>query len=241
MKTPIKIFNVFLLTAVLSSCTSTQISSALKTYNDLTAEEQLTTNDVIDGLKQALVIGAENSTALTSKTDGFFLNPDIKIPFPPEIEQVQTKLRQLGMNKLVDDFTLSINRAAEKAAGEATTLFINAITQMTVEDAWNILKGEDDAATIYLMEKTYAGLELKFQPIIQQALNSVNATKYYEDVTSAYNRIPFVNKVETDLTQYVTDRALDGLFLMVAREEAKIREDPLARTTELLQRVFSQQ
>ena len=224
------------------ACTATQISSALQTYSDLTGDGgELTTAEVIEGLKEALVIGAENSTAATSKLDGFFGNPEIRIPFPPEIEEVQTRLRQLGLNKLVDDFNLSINRAAEKASAEATALFINAISSMTVEDAWGILKGKEDAATEYLKRTTSAQLENKFRPIISNALESVNATKYYEEITTAYNRIPLVNKVDTDLTNYVNNKALDGLFLMVAREEAKIRKDPVARTTELLQRVFSQQ
>ena len=224
------------------ACTASQISSALQTYSDITGDgEELTTGDVIDGLKQALGIGAEKSTAATSQTDGFFGNPEIKIPFPKEIEEVETRLRQLGLNKLVDDFNLSINRAAEQASAEATALFINAITSMTVEDAWGILKGEEDAATEYLKRTTSTQLENKFRPIISNALESVNATKYYEEITTAYNRIPLVNQVDTDLTNDVTDKALDGLFLMVAREEAKIRKDPIARTTELLQRVFSQQ
>ena len=233
---------IFFVSAIMISCTSTQISSALKAYDDFTSDDSsLSTSDVVNGLKEALVIGSEKSTQLTSKQDGFFLNPEIKIPFPPEIKEVEVKLRQIGMNKLVDDFHLSINRAAEKASAEAKDLFINAIRNMTVEDAWGILKGEQDAATQYLRRTTSTDLENKFRPVINEALESVNATKYYEEATTIYNKIPLVTKVETDLTGYVTDRALDGLFIMVAKEEAKIRKDPLARTTELLQRVFSQQ
>ena len=242
MKPLLTIISIILLGLWLIACTASQISSAIQTYSDLTEDDaELTTNDVIEGLKQALVIGAENSTAATSQVDGFFGNPEIKIPFPPEIEEVETRLRQIGLNKLVDDFNLSINRAAEKASAEAKTLFIAAITSMTVEDAWGILKGEKNAATEYLRRKTSTQLENRFQPIINNALESVNATKYYENITTAYNRIPLVNKVDTDLTKYVTERALDGLFIMVAKEEAKIRKDPVARTTELLKKVFSQQ
>jgi hypothetical protein len=242
MKVYFKILVLILVGGCFLSCTSTQLSSALKTYNDLAGEEnKLTTEEVVAGLKEALVIGAQNSTELTSKTDGYFLNPEIKIPFPPEIDEVQTRLHQLGLNKLVDDFNLSINRAAEQAAIKAKPLFVNAVKEMTVEDGWNILKGDDDAATKYLRKTTSSELEQEFRPIIQSALESVNATKYYEDLTTAYNRIPLVTKVDTDLTGYVTGKALDGLFIMVAKEEAKIRQDPVARTTDLLKRVFSQQ
>lgn len=224
----------------ISSCTSTQISSAMKTANDYMSDDQpLTTGDVVAGLKEALVKGAEYSTASASKTDGYLKNVEIKIPFPPEIEKIETTLRNVGLNKPVDDFIMSINRAAEQAANEAKPLFVNAIMSMTIDDAWGILKGDNHAATAYLQRTTSSQLEVKFAPIIDKALNTVNATKYYEDMSTQYNRIPFVTKVETDLTKYVTQRAIDGLFMLVAKEEEKIRKDPLARTTELLQRVFS--
>lgn len=237
MKRYLLIISLFSL--IFASCTSAQFSSAVKTANDLLVNEQeLTTTDVISGLKEALVKGAEYSTGSASQIDGYFKNPEIKIPFPPEIENVQVKLRQLGLNKPVDDFILSINRAAEKAAIEAKPLFVDAITSMTIEDAWAILKGDDHAATSYLRKTTSAQLETKFAPIIDDALNKVNATKYYEVMVTQYNRIPFVKKVDTDLTNYVNQLAMDGLFLLVAKEEEKIRKDPMERTTELLKRVF---
>ena len=233
---------VLVLLYALSSCTSTQISSAMKTANDYMGDEQqLTTGDVVAGLKEALVKGAEYSTASASKTDGYLKNLEIKIPFPPEIEKIESTLRNVGLNKPVDDFIMSINRAAEQAANEAKPLFVNAIMSMTIDDAWGILKGDNHAATAYLQRTTSSQLEVKFSPIIDRALNTVNATKYYKDMSTQYNRIPFVTKVETDLTKYVTQRAIDGLFILVAKEEEKIRKDPLARTTELLQRVFSDQ
>jgi len=233
---------VLVLLYALSSCTSTQISSAMKTANDYMGDEQqLTTGDVVAGLKEALVKGAEYSTASASKTDGYLKNLEIKIPFPPEIEKIESTLRNVGLNKPVDNFIMSINRAAEQAANEAKPLFVNAIMSMTIDDAWGILKGDNHAATAYLQRTTSSQLEVKFAPIIERALNTVNATKYYEDMSTQYNRIPFVTKVETDLTKYVTQRAIDGLFILVAKEEEKIRKDPLARTTELLQRVFSDQ
>ena len=230
----------FVLIYAMSSCTSTQISSAMKSASDYMADGQpLTTSDVVAGLKEALVKGAEYSTASASKTDGYLKNMEIKIPFPPEIEKIETTLRGVGLNKPVDDFITSINRAAEKAANEAKPLFVSAIMSMTIEDAWGILKGDDHAATAYLRKTTSSQLEVKFEPIIENALNTVNATKYYADMSTQYNKIPFVKKVETDLPRYVTHRAIDGLFILVAQEEEKIRKDPLARTTELLQRVFS--
>ena len=233
---------VLVLIFSLSACTSTQISSAMKSTSDYMKEDQaLSTNDVISGLKEALVKGAEYSTASASKTDGYLKNLEIKIPFPPEIEKIETTLRNVGLNKPVDDFIMSINRAAEQAANEAKPLFVSAITSMTIGDAWGILKGDNHAATAYLRKTTGAQLEVKFEPIIDNALNKVNATKYYEDMSTQYNRIPFVTKVETDLTKYVSQKAIDGLFVLVAKEEEKIRKDPLARTTELLQRVFADQ
>ena len=231
---------IFVVMIIMSACTSTQISSAMKSATGyVNGDQELTTNDVVAGLKEALVKGAEYSTASASKTDGYLKNIEIKIPFPPEIEKIETTLRDLGLNKPVDDFIISINRAAEQAAIEAKQLFVNAITSMTIEDAWGILKGDDHAATEYLRRTTSVQLEAKFEPIISNALNKVNATKYYEDMSTQYNRIPFVTKVETDLTKYVNEKAIEGLFILVAKEEEKIRKDPLERTTELLKRVFS--
>ncbi len=234
---------IILFTLILSvvSCTSTQISSAMKTASDFMQEDgALSTSDVIAGLKEALIKSAENSTASAAKTDGYLRNLEIKIPFPPEIEKIESTLRNVGLNKPVDDFIASINRAAEQAAQEAKPLFINAITSMTIGDAWGILRGDNHAATTYLKAKTSPQLKVRFEPIINNALNKVNATKYYADMTTQYNRIPFVTKVETDLAKYVSQKAIDGLFILVAKEEEKIRQDPLARTTELLQRVFAE-
>jgi hypothetical protein len=224
------------------SCTTAQISSVLDSANDALSEDQpLTAGEVVRGLKEALKVGIYNSSASASKTDGYYKNDLIRIPFPPEIAEVETKLRQLGLNKPVDDFILSINRAAEKAASEAADVFIEAIKKMTIEDAWNILKSDQHAATDYLRRTTSATLTKKYRPIIQQSLDAVDATKYYGTVVGAYNQIPFVKKVDTDLTQYVTDLALGGLFTLVEKEEEQIRQDPVARTTELLQRVFGAQ
>lgn len=147
-------------------------------------------------------------------------------------------MRDIGLGSEVDRFILTLNRGAEEAAKEAKPIFIQAIRSMTIDDAWAILKGEPDAATQYLRRTTSAQLREKFKPVIQNALNKVNATRYYSDLINRYNQIPFVDKINPNLDDYATDKAIDGLFLMIAKEEKLIREDPMARTTDLLKRVF---
>jgi Protein of unknown function (DUF4197) len=198
----------------------------------------LTEKDAADGIKEALINGTGESVKLVSVVNGYWGNPEIKIPFPPEAKEVESKLRTIGMGKKVDEFNESMNRAAEKAANEAKLVFIAAIKGMTVKDAINIVKGADNAATMYLKNTTSPELNSKFQPIIKTSLDNVNATKYWSDLISAYNKIPLVKKMNPNLTEYVTDKAINGLFIMIAKEEAKIRKDPMARTSELLKKVF---
>jgi hypothetical protein len=157
------------------------------------------------------------------------------------VKKVEDKLRQIGLGVEVDKFVMTLNRGAEDAAKEAKPIFISAIKQMTIEDAWGILKGEPDAATNFLKRTTTAQLKEKFKPVVQNSLNKVNATKYYGDIVNNYNKIPFVDKVNPDLNDYATDMAIQGLFTMIANEELNIRKDPVARTTELLKRVFGSQ
>ncbi len=203
--------------------------------------ESLSTEEVAQGLKEALTNGVSKGSDLVSQVDGYFKNPEIKIPFPPEVKQVESRLRQIGLGSEVDKFVLTLNRGAEDAAKEAKPIFIEAVRQMTIQDAWSILKGERDAATQYLKKSTSALLKEKFKPIIQNSLNKVNATKYYGDLVNSYNRIPMVQKVNPDLDDYATDKAIEGLFVMIAKEEKNIRENPLARTSELLKKVFGSQ
>ncbi|HEY9489426.1 MAG TPA: DUF4197 domain-containing protein, partial [Chryseosolibacter sp.] len=141
----------------------------------------------------------------------------------------------------VDKFVTTLNRGAEDAAKEAKPIFVEAIRAMTIEDAWSILRGENDAATQYLRRTTSGLLREKFKPVIQNSLNKVNATKYYGEIVTRYNQIPLVQKVNPDLDDYATDKAIDGLFVMIAKEEKNIRENPIARTTELLKKVFGAQ
>jgi hypothetical protein len=201
----------------------------------------LTTEEIGEGLKEALTNGVSKGSDLVSQLDGYYKNPEIKIPFPPEVKQVETRLRQIGLGSEVDKFIESLNRGAEDAAKEAKPIFISAIKQMTIQDAWAILKGEQDAATQYLNRTTSPLLKEKFKPVIQASLNKVNATKYYSDLVSTYNKIPLVQKVNPNLDDYATDKAVQGIFIMIAKEEKNIRANPGARTTELLKKVFSGQ
>lgn len=231
-----------ILAVVLTACTSAQLNQTLGDVNkSLGGPAPLTTAEVIQGLKEALIKGVSKGTDLVSQVDGYFKNPEIKIPFPPEVKKVEDRLRQIGLGNEVDKFVMTLNRGAEDAAKQAAPIFIEAIRAMTIDDAWAILKGEDDAATQYLKRTTSGLLKEKFKPVIQNSLNKVNATKYYGDIVTRYNQIPFVQKVNPDLDDYATDKAIEGLFLMVAKEEKNIRDNPVARTTEILKRVFGAQ
>jgi Protein of unknown function (DUF4197) len=201
----------------------------------------LNEKDAADGIKEALVNGTGESVKLVSVTDGYWGNPEIKIPFPAEAKEMESRLRSIGMGNKVDEFNMSMNRAAEKAANEAKPIFVDAIKGMTVKDAINIVKGENNAATMYLKNTTSPDLNARFQPIIKTSLDNVNATKYWSDLITSYNKIPFVKKMNPNLTEYVTGKAIDGLFVMIAKEELKIRKDPMARTSDLLKKVFGNQ
>ncbi len=222
----------------IQACTSAQINQTLGGINNALGSEDPTTNEVVSGLREALIQGISKGSDQASKIDGYLKNPLIRIPFPPEAVKVEERLRQIGLGKEVDKFITSLNRGAERAAVEAKPIFISAIKSMTIEDAWSILKGEPDAATQYLKRTTSSALKEKFRPIIQTSLNEVNATKYYGDLVTTYNKIPLVKKADPELDNYATDKAIEGLFLLVAQEEANIRKNPLARTTELLKKVF---
>lgn len=191
-----------------------------------------------NGLKEALNVGTELAANNLGRVDGFLANAAVKILFPPEARKVESTLRSLGMNSVCDQVITSVNRAAEAAVVEAKPIFVEAIKQMTITDAINILTGEKDTATQYLMRTSGQALMAKFEPIIQSNLQKTNATKYWSDAVNAYNAVPFVQKLNPNLSQYVTQKASDGIFLMVAQEEAKIRENPTQRIGTLLQDVF---
>lgn len=208
------------------------------TTDYITSVTQLGDIEIGQGLKEALRVSTASSTEKAHKLDGYFLNPKIKIPFPPEVKNVEKILRKNGFNNLVDGVVLKLNRAAEDAADDAKGIFIDAITKMTIVDAVSILKGGNYAATNYLKSKTSNNLKLMFKPKIQASLTSVGAIQAWKTLTSTYNRIPLVQPVNTDLAEYTTNKALDGLFVLVAEEESKIRTDPAARVTAILQKVF---
>jgi hypothetical protein len=198
------------------------------------------TNDEIGGaLKEALVQGTSKSSDQLSALNGYFGNPTVKILFPPEAQQVESTMRRLGLNQLCDNVILSLNRAAEDAAGQAKPIFIDAIKHMTLQDVLNILLGGNDSATQYFRRTTTVSLGAAFRPVIQNSLNKVGATRYYGDVASRYNKIPFVPKVNPDITDYVTQKAIDGLFIQIAVEELNIRQNLNARSTPLMQKVFA--
>jgi nitrogen regulatory protein PII len=198
----------------------------------------LSEEEVGRGLKEALTIGIEKGVDRVSKPDGFFKDMAIKILMPDEAKKVEEKLRAMGQDKLVDDAIESMNRAAEDAANGAKDIFVTAIKQMTITDAMNILKGEKDAATQYLNRTTRQSLFDKFKPVIKNSLDKVGATKHWATLFNTYNKLPMVSKVNPDLEEFVTNKAIDGLFVQIAKEEREIRDNPGARVSDLLKRVF---
>lgn len=230
---------VLAITFVIHFHSSAQIGNLIDDFSKrFSGKEKLTTNQVIEGLKEALIKGISNGSDQASEIDGYLKNSLIKIAFPTDARKVESRLRQIGLGPEVDKFIVSLNRGAERAAKEAKPIFVEAIRNMSIEDAWGILNGGEHSATQYLKESSYQSLNEKFQPIIRDALEEVSATKYYDDLVHSYNKIPFVKKANPDLDQYATEQAIEGLFLLIAEEEAKIRKNPGARTTELLNKVF---
>jgi len=204
-------------------------------------EQGLTETEIVDGLKQALEIGTSKAVMRVSKKNGYLKNPKIKIPLPENVQKVESILRNIGFGSKVDKFELSMNRAAERAAPKAKSIFWNAIKKMSFSDARQILKGPEDAATQYFRKKTSTQLQDEFKPIVNQAMSEVGVTQAYKSLDRKIRALPFTKSLSFDLDQYVTDKALDGLFLMLAEEEKKIRQDPTARVTDLLKKVFAEQ
>lgn len=189
-------------------------------------------------LKQALEQGTTKSTDQLSAVNGFFGNAAVKIMFPPQAQKAEGTLRKLGQNQLCDNVILSLNRAAEDAAKQAAPIFLNAIKEMSLQDVTNILLGAPDAATQYFKRTTTAELTAKFKPVIKISLDKVGATKFYADAANAYNKIPFVAKLNPDLVEYATQKAIDGLVIQIAVEELNIRQNMDARPSPLMQKVF---
>ncbi len=219
----------------LSGCASLQDLN-LEDYG--LGERPLDEATVVSGLKEALQIGTERTVDTTSQMDGFLGNALIRIVLPSELDDMTSKLRDIGLGSLVDDFEVGMNRAAEHAAGEATDVFWRAITSMSIADAFGILNGHSHAATDYFRSRTSVALAERFRPIVQNSMENVGVYPLYQQMHSRYIQIPLVDKPDLDVIEYVTDHTLSGLFAVLGSEEERIREDPLARTTELLKRVF---
>ncbi len=201
-------------------------------------QSNLSNDQIVAGLKEALNVGTGNAVDLVSKLDGFYGNDLIKILLPSELKTIEKTARQFGMGAQFDEFVLSMNRAAETASKSAAPIFIDAIKGMSINDALKILNGRDNEATLYFKDKTESKLTEIFKPIVTDATDKVGVTKTYKDLTSNIKSIPFVNVKVTDIEQYVTTKTLDGLYTMIAKEEKNIRENPNARVNDLLKDVF---
>lgn len=197
--------------------------------------------DIAAGLKEALDKGIDRQVTKLTATDGFYKNEAVKILLPPELQKVDQALRNVGLESLADEGLKVLNRAAEDAVKEATPIFVTAVKQMTFNDARNILMGADNSATLYLQSTTTNPLTQKFRPVVQSSLGKVGADKVWANIITKYNALPLTNDVDPDLTNYVTNKALEGVFKMVAVEEKNIRTDLSARTSDLLKRVFAMQ
>lgn len=235
----------FLTVLLFTSCNGQTFQETMKTVNktleDVGATGGLTTSEVASGLKEALVVGTGEAVDLSSVTNGFYKNPRLFIPFPAEAAKVKEVATSVGLASQVTKFEETLNRAAEEAVKSAKPIFVNAITSMSIEDAFGLLKGGDNAATEYLKRKTTASLIASFEPKVAAATNKVELTKYWNPLAGAYNKTLLFTggeQINPDLNRYVTERAIDGLFLLIAEEEKSIREDPAARVSDLLRKVF---
>lgn len=230
---------VILLAFTVFSCTPSEIQNVLDTVGSSTAA--LTTGDISNGLKEALNKGISKGADQLSKQNGYFSSP-YKILLPPEARKVTDKLKNVPLfSDIENEIVKRLNQGAEDAAKKAKPIFIGAIKQMSFNDATNILMGQDDAATRFLRRTTYDKLYAEFNPVIVNSLDKFKAREYWADAVNTYNKIPFVDKVNSDLDDYVTKQALSGLFKMVEKEESNIRHNLAARTTDLLKRVFAKQ
>ena len=235
---------MFGLGLILTSCVLEEIASDVITTGTgtgTTAAPVLTNEEVIAGLKEALTIGIKKGAEMASVTDGFFKNDMIKIPFPPEANDLKDKAIEWGMQAKVDEIILTLNRAAETASQKASPIFVDAITNMSISDGFEILHGSDSAATMYLIKTTTQPLTTAFMPVVKEAIETVELTKYWNPLATKYNQTTKLTgkpEINPDLDKYVTDRAITGLFYLVKQEEKKIRKDPVAQVTDLLKKVF---
>lgn len=216
-----------------------QVASALEQYQQATNNNGLSRETLVAGLKEALEVGTGNSVAKTSVNGGFSNDAMIKILVPEPMAKLASNMRKYGFGSYVDRFELQMNRSAEMASAEAKHLFIDSISQMSIQDAWSILNGPDNAATQYFRQTTEVKLKSRFKPVIAESMSKVGFYSDYRKLLSTYQSLPISDKPNLDIENYILQRTLDGLFIKVAEEEAKIRNNPAARVTELLRRVFS--
>lgn len=221
----------------LSLTACAELNQSLQLFG-LPAPAGLTQEQIAAGLKDALRVGTGHATALTGKPDGFYRNPSIRIPMPEQLQAFEKGLRVFGFGPQVDEFVLSMNRAAERAAPQAADIFAGAIAQMTFTDAQQILSGPDTAATDYFKTKTSGQLAAAFRPHVEQAMNQAGVTRQYKELAQRFRTIPLPKPEFVDLDHYVVRKGLDGLFLILGQEEQAIRKNPAARVTDLLKQVF---
>lgn len=226
-----------LVTAATAPASLAQVGEALKKIG-LGKKTELSERKIASGLKEALQVGTDNAVRSTGQPDGYFGNPAIKILMPEKLRTLEKGLRAVGYGPAVDDFVLSMNRAAERAAPQAKAIFWDAILEMSFTDARNILSGGDTAATDYFRDKTTDKLAAAFTPIVEEAMDEVGVTRQYNELVGRARAIPFLKTELLDINEYVVTKALDGLFHVLAEEERKIRQEPAARVTELLKEVF---
>ncbi|MCF8268601.1 MAG: DUF4197 domain-containing protein [Crocinitomicaceae bacterium] len=237
-----KFYAVLILGVFLIGCGVVDLSSLPTATTPTPVKPQLTNDEVIKGLKEALTVGIKNAVDSSAVLDGFLKNPEIRLPFPPDAMKVKEKALNLGMQGQVDKFETTLNRAAEEAVKEALPIFKNAILNMSIQDGFGILKGGNGAATKFLKDKTSDSLAVAFLPKVKNATSKVQLTSYWNPIITKYNAAVALTggeKINPDLDAYVTQLAIQGLFKLVEKEENKIRKDPGARVTDLLMKVFS--
>ncbi|HPJ11409.1 MAG TPA: DUF4197 domain-containing protein [Flavobacterium sp.] len=233
--------NLLILLVFLPSITNAQLKELVKQITPKTVKSATTGLDISAGLKEALNKGITKQVSKLTATDGFYKNNAVKILMPAELQKVDKALRAMGMGNLADEGIKSLNRAAEDAVKEATPIFVNSIKTMSITDAKTILMGNDTAATSYLQKSTSSALYTKFSPVVQQSIGKVGADKIWASIITKYNKLPLVSKVNPDITDYVTNKAMEGVFKMIAVEEKSIRGNLSSRTSDLLKQVFALQ
>lgn len=236
-----RLLSLLLLIASLAaaSCASIDLDGVLGAPTPGDSSTALDRQTVVDGLREALRVGTERTVDRTARPDGFLANELIRITIPEELLSMADALRRIGLARQVDELEVQMNRAAEAAAAQARSVFWDEVRNLTFPDAWGILRGGPTAATEFLDRRTRSTIRERFRPIVSEKIDQVGLGRTYRNLAARYNALPFVTRPALDLDEYVTTEAIDGLFQILAEEERKIREDPVARTTELLRRVFS--